>query len=134
MTSERDDECRERAIERTRREWCHAGRFHRPIEGRVKRLEALVVRTVTWTMHVEECHDQAWLVLVSTDSACGLDVLGGRLRLTEHDHQPEARDVQADRDHVRRQRDVYTFLRAVLLREADGQTRLRRGHLVGAFA
>jgi len=72
----------------------------------VERFEPLEVRTIARTMDVEQGDHEAGLFGVASDTAGRLDVFSRRLRLTEHHHQPETRDVQADRNHVGRQRDV----------------------------
>ncbi len=45
-------------------------------------------------------HDTGCLVMVTADTGGRLDVLGGGLRLADHDHHPESRHVDADGDHV----------------------------------
>ena len=60
-----------------------------------------------------------------------LDVLGVQLRLPEHQHQPQARDVETDRDHVRRKRAVDAVVSIV---EAAFEPPARLGHLVGRHA
>jgi hypothetical protein len=62
--------------------------------------EALVVGAVAGAVDVEEGDDEARALLVAADAAGRLDVLGGGLGLAEHDHEAEAGDVEADRDHV----------------------------------
>ena len=93
--------------------------------------EALVVGAVPRLVDVEQRHDEPRPLVVATDAARGLDVLGVRLRLAEHDHQPEPRDVEADRDHVGRDRAVHALLDVV---EAQRQPPPRLGHLVGGHA
>src|SRR4051812_26645312 len=44
--------------------------------------------------------------MFATDTARGLDVFGRSLWLTHHDHQTQAVNVDAHRDHVRGQYDV----------------------------
>ena len=63
--------------------------------------EALVVRAIARLVDVQERYHQSRSSHVTTDTARSLDVLGVRLGLTEHDHQPEPLDVEANRDHVR---------------------------------
>ena len=53
------------------------------------------------------------------------------LRLPEHQHQPQARDVETDRDHVRRKRAVEAVVSIV---EAAFEPPARLGHLVGRHA
>ena len=90
--------------------------------------EALVVGAVARLVDVEERHDEPRPLVVAADAARGLDVLGVRLGLAEDDHQPEPRDVEADRDHVRGDGAVHTLLDLV---EAALQAPPRLGHLVG---
>lgn len=65
----------------------------------------LVVRTVSRTGRVE--HDGHQSRVPSTDPTCGLDVLGGRLRLTHHGHQSQPVHVDADGDHVGGEKDIH---------------------------
>ena len=93
--------------------------------------EALVVGAVPRLVDIEERDHEPGSLVVATDAARGLDVLGVRLRLTEHDHQPEARDVEAHGDHVRRDRAVDPLLDLV---EWRLESAARLGHLVGRNA
>ena len=63
-------------------------------------LKSLVVRPVAGLVDVEQRHHQARPLGVAADAAGRLDVLGAGLRLTEHDHQPQPRDVQTHGNHV----------------------------------
>ena len=47
--------------------------------------------------------------MVATDAAGRLDVFRGGFWLALHDHQPEARDVETNRDHVGREGDIDGF-------------------------
>ncbi len=131
MTRQPHERPGEAPVERARRE----RRDARHLDGAVERLvvvaEALVVRAVARLVDVEERDDEPGPLVVAADAARRLDVLGVRLRLTEHDHQPEPRDVEADRDHVRRDGAVDALLDVV---EANPQPPPRLGHLVGGHA
>ena len=116
MTRQRYERPGEAAVERARREWRDARHLDGAVEGLVVVPEAFVVGTVARLVDVEERHDKPRPLVVSADAARGLDVLGVRLRLAEDDHQPEPRDVEADRDHVRRDGAVHALLDVV---EAD---------------
>ena len=105
-----DERPGEAAVERARRERRDARDLDGAVEGLVVVAEALVVRAVARLVDVEERHHQARALVVAADAARRLDVLGVRLRLAEHDHQPEPRDVEADRDHVRGDRAVDALL------------------------
>ncbi len=93
--------------------------------------EALVVRSVARLVHVQQRDDQPRAVVRATDPARRLDVLGVHLRLPEHQHQSQAGDVEADRNHVRRQRAVDAVVSIV---EGAFQPPARLGHLVGRHA
>ena len=81
------------AVDRARRERRDARRFDGPVErGR----EPLVMRPIARAMDVEERDDEARTRLVPADAARGLNVLRGGFWLAQHDHQPEAADVEAD--------------------------------------
>ena len=93
--------------------------------------EALVVRAVARLVDVEQRDDEPGSLVVAADAARRLDVLGVRLGLAEHDHQPEPLDVEADRDHVRRDGAVHA-LRLIMERTLESASRF--GHLVGRHA
>ena len=61
-------------------------------------------------MDVEQCNDKPRSIVVAPDTACSLNVFGMRLRLPEHDHQPEPRNIQAHRDHVGRDGAIHSLL------------------------
>ena len=61
--------------------------------------ELLEVGEVAGPGPVAERDDQTRLVAVPADAGGGLDVLGGVLRLTDHEHQAEPGDVDADLEH-----------------------------------
>jgi hypothetical protein len=90
--------------------------------------EALVVGTVPWLVDVEKCDNEPGSLIYATNTARGLDVLGSRLRLTEHDHQPQTRDVEAHGDHVCRDRTVNPLVDLV---EWSLKSAACLGHLVG---
>ena len=48
--------------------------------------------------------------MIAPNTACGLNVLGARFRLTKDDHQTQPRDVQTNGNHVGRNRDVHMVL------------------------
>lgn len=73
--------------------------------------EALVVRAVAGLVDVEHRHHETRR-LVAAYAAGGLDVLRGGLRLAEHAHQSEPRDVQPHGDHVGGDRGVHPLLGA----------------------
>jgi hypothetical protein len=89
----------------------HARHLDGPVERRVIRLKALEVRAVARAVNVQQRDHEPRPLVVAADAARGLDVLGSGLRLTENDHQPEARDVESDRDHVRGERHVDVLVR-----------------------
>ena len=91
--------------------------------------EALVVRPVARLMNVEDGDGQAGLFVIAADAAGGLDILGAGLRLAENHHEPEADDVEADRDHVGRDGHVD----AVFLAVSEGKPSLGLGNLGGAY-
>ena len=101
------------------------------VEGLVVVPEALVVGAVARLVDVEQRHDEPGPLVVAADAARRLDVLGVRLGLAEHDHQPEPRDVETDRDHVGRDRAVHALLDLV---ERRLESAPRLGHLVGRHA
>ena len=128
------DECaREAAVERPGGERRHAPDLDRPVERLVIVTETLVVGAVTRLMDVQQGDDKARPAFVASDPAGRLDVLGVRLGLAEHDHQPEPGDIQTDRDHVGRDRAVHALplvegalqaaarLRDLVRRDARGQ-------------
>ena len=84
--------------------------------------ERLVVRQVAGACPVVDREHEPGVL--AADAAGRLDVLAGRLRLAGDDHRAESLDVDADRDHVRRQQHVdrprlaVLALPAVLLRLA----------------
>jgi hypothetical protein len=69
--------------------------------------ELFEVGSVTRLVQIENDHHEAWPTMIPADAAGGLDVLSRRLGLALHDHQPEAQDIQADRDHVGGESDVH---------------------------
>ena len=93
-------------------------------------LEPLEMRSVARPVDVEQRDDQAGPVGVASDAAGRLDVLGAGLGLAEYDHQAEAGDVEADRDHVGGDRHVDP----VLLVEPQCQLAFGLGHQVGGHA
>jgi hypothetical protein len=68
------------------------------------------MRSVTRLVDIENRHHEAGPVCISPNPACRLNVLGAGLSLTEHHHQAKTRDVQANRDHVRRNRYIHTLV------------------------
>jgi hypothetical protein len=92
----RDDDRRERPIQRPRRPGCDACRLDRAIEAGMELAEALIVQAVTRLVHVEQREYQSRFVGLPSDTARRLNVFGCGLRLSLHDHQAEALDVEAD--------------------------------------
>ena len=121
----------EPAVERASRKRRDTGRLHRTVEGLVIVAEPVVVRSVPRLVHVQQRDDQSRTVVRPSDAARRLDVLGVHLRLAEHQHQSQARDVETDRDHVRRQRAVDAVVSIV---EQAFEPPPRRRHLVGRHA
>ena len=113
MAGQRHQRPREAAIEGACGERGYAGDLDRAVERFVVVPEALVVRPVARPVHVVEHHDQPGAVVVASDPAGGLDVLGVGLRLSVHQHQPEALNVQTHRDHVGRDGAVHPLLAVV---------------------
>ena len=97
-------------IERTGSKRRDAGDLNRAIEGLVVMPKPLIVRAIPRLVDIEERDHQSWSLVVATHSAGGLYILGVRFRLPDHDHQTEARDVEAYGDHVRRYRAVDPLL------------------------
>jgi hypothetical protein len=64
-----------------------------------------------------EGDDQSWPACLSADAGRRLDVLGGVLRLADHEHQPEPGDIDADLQHRGGQHDVDRQPVAVLRRD-----------------
>ena len=64
--------------------------------------ETLVVGAVPRFVEVKERHDEPRPPVVTTHAARRLNVLGVRFRLTEDDHKPKPRNIEAHRDYVRR--------------------------------
>jgi hypothetical protein len=91
----------------------------------MERFEPLEVRTVARFVDVQQRHHRPRLLLIAPNAAGRLDILCRRLRLAENHHQPKPRDVEADGNHVRGQRDIYPF---VLRREIYGEPALCIGH------
>ena len=86
---------------------------------------------VTRLVDIEERDDKPRPRVVATHAACGLDVLGVRLRLPKHDHQSKSLDVEAHRDHVCRDGAVHT-LRPIM--EANPEAPARLGHHIRRHA
>ena len=57
-------------------------------------------------MHIEHGDDEAGLTFLAAHARCGLDVFRGCLGLAEDRHQAEPRNIETDRNHVRRERDI----------------------------
>ena len=110
MPHKTDQRPREPSVQGTCRERRYGSGLDRAVEGLVVMAESLVVGTIAWLVDVEERDDEAGLVLVPPHAAGRLDVLGVSLRLSRYHHQPQARDVEADRDHVRGQGAVHSLL------------------------
>ena len=75
--------------------------------------ESLVVRAVTRFVDVEQGDHQPRSGVVATDAARGLNIFGGEHGLTDDQHQAEALNVEADRDHVGGQGAVNPVIPAV---------------------
>lgn len=93
--------------------------------------ELFEVHAVARAMDVEHDGDEAGAGGVAADAAGRLNIFRRRLGLALHQHQPQAVDVEADRDHVGRQRHVDRFAGAV---EAGFQPGLGRRDLIGRDA
>ena len=87
MPRQRDHRAGKPTVQRARRERRHAARFDTAIERVVVEAEPLVVRAIARAVDVQQGHHEPRLVALATDTARGLDVLGARLGLAEHDHQ-----------------------------------------------
>jgi hypothetical protein len=85
------------------------------------------MRAVARLVHVQQRDDEPRPLRVA---AGRLDVLGRGLRLVEDNHEAEPGDVQADRDHVGRDRDVDVLV----VVERLGEAALRFGDLPGVHA
>src|SRR5438552_3533285 len=101
MTRQPHERSGESSIERARREGGDASYLHGAVEGLVILAKPLIVRAIARLMYVEQRDDEPRSRIVTTDAACRLDVLCMRFWLAQHDHQPEARDIEAHGDHVR---------------------------------
>src|SRR5262245_7778534 len=64
------------------------------------------MREIAWASPVIERHDQSWRGRLTPHSTCGLNVLGGCLRLPHDRHESEAVDIDPDGNHVARQHSV----------------------------
>ena len=105
--ADRDHDGRERAVEGAGGPGRDAGRLDRAVEGAMEQPELLVVGAVARLVQVEHASPPGpGLSASPADAAGGLDVLGRGLRLTLNEHQAEAGDVEADRDHVGGERHV----------------------------
>lgn len=105
-----------------------------PVEALVEGHEVLEVASIPGFVDVQQGHHQAGALLVTTDTAGGLDVLGGGLGLRAHDHQTQAGDVYAHGDHVAREGDVNRVALLVDHRELAFESSLGFLHLVGGLA
>ena len=61
-------------------------------------------------MNIEQRHDKSRFLVISSDTACGLDIFRRHFGLTKHDHQSKARDVQSDRDHIGGKRHIHVLI------------------------
>ena len=121
-------------IERARGEGRHAGDFHASVERLVIDLEALIVGAVARLMDVVDRYHQTGAVLVAAYAARGLDVLRARFRLPENHHQAQPRNVEAHRDHIGSDRDMYSFVLPKRQRQATlGLRHPRRALAAGQF-
>ena len=68
------------------------------------------MRSVTRLVDIQNRDHQTWPVRVSSNAACRLNVLGAGLWLTEHHHQSQPRNIQANRNHVRCNRDIHMLV------------------------
>jgi len=64
------------------------------------------MRAVARLVQIEDRNDEPRSVRVAPDPTDGLDILGRSLWLALHEHQAEAENVEPDRDHVCRERDI----------------------------
>ena len=72
-------------------------------------------------MCIEQRQNETGFVRQSTDPAGRLDILSGGLRLALHHHETEATDIEANGNHVGRERDVHAVAASRL---AEGSTGL----------
>ena len=95
--------------------------------------EPLVVRAVARLVQVEQRRPRGRACSASRPTRLVAWMYSAaRLRLALHDHQAEPADVEADRDHVGRERDVDR--RRFAAERAWPSRCLGLGHLVGADA
>jgi hypothetical protein len=78
-------------------------------------------------MHIEERNHESGSLIVATNTARRLDILGMSLWLAQYDHKPEPLDVETYGDHVRRYGTVHALLNLV---EPRLKSPTRFGHLV----
>ena len=97
------------AIQRPCRPWRDARRFDGAIEGAVELAELLEVHPVARLVQVQHREHEAGPGMVAADPAGRLDIFRGRLWLALYDHQPEASDIETNRDHVGCERDIDGF-------------------------
>jgi hypothetical protein len=81
-------------------------------------------------MDIQKGDEQPGAAVVASHPARCLDIFRRRLGLSEHDHETEPRDIESNRNHVGRDRDVD----ALLATERQCQPTLCVGDLVGALA
>src|SRR6266498_1654211 len=82
--------------------------------------ELLEMSQIPWPGPISERDHQARSCRAAADPGGRLDVLGGVLRLSDDEHQPEPLDIDADLEHRGRKHHVIRHGgRAVRLRAAD---------------
>src|SRR5262249_45059855 len=104
LADERYENAVETLVASSRRKRRERGRFDESVERGGIAAESFVVADGAGTGPVGNGDDEAGRL--AADPACGLDVLGRGLRLSVHDHESEAVDVDADGDHVAREKDI----------------------------
>src|ERR1019366_3199952 len=87
-----DQCCRQTLVQCPWRERRHTRSLHAPVERLVVRSKAFEMRPVPRLVNVENRHHQPRSVSISPYAACRLDVFCAGLGLSEHYHQPKARD------------------------------------------
>jgi hypothetical protein len=71
--------------------------------------ELLEMHAIAGLVQIKNREHEARSGMVSTYSAGCLDVLRGGFWLALHDHQPEARDIETNRDHIGCEGDIDGF-------------------------
>ena len=128
MAGDGHDHGCQRSVNGTGCPGCHTGCLDGAVERAVVLPELFVKRAVARLVQIEDRDDEPRPVPVAPEPTGGLDILGRSLWLALHEHQAEAENVEPDRDHVGRERDIHGL--AVPL-EWRFEPLLRLGNLIG---